>query len=140
MALASCTSTQTASNLEYPLNNIYSSIEKVMTMGIQKTSYNHREFESRPFVVKQDPTVKKQVYHDRGIATVVVLGDGRPYNVEVTVEIQRGKISASKTDLATEYSHDHYDKILAKKLLDKILAVLDRRQHDDNIIDDFRPF
>jgi hypothetical protein len=135
-----CSSTQTASHLEYPLNSIYSALDNVMKMGIQRSSENRRELTYRPFITKQDPEVKKAGFHDRGVATVLILGDGRPYTLEVSVDIERGKIADKKIKTPIEYSHDHYDKDLAKKLLGKILDLLDRRQRDNNIIDDFKAF
>lgn len=136
--LEACASVS-ASTLDYSLANIYTAIEHTLSMGIQKNSENHREFYSRPFLVTQEPDSKKEGYHDRGVAKVLVLGDSRPYTVEVEVSVERGTKGGGKKQ-EVEYSHDHYDKKLAKKILDGIMRRLDRRQHDENIIDDFKPF
>ncbi len=130
-----CSTMQSSEPTNYALTSIFSAIEKAMSMGIQGYSQNHREFYSRPFLVKQDEKVMKSGLRERGIAKVVVLGESRPYTIETQVVVERNRAGD-----ASDYSKDRYDHRLAKKLLTSILSILDKREHNKNAIDDFRPF
>src|SRR5476649_2870195 len=93
--LEACASVS-ASTLDYSLANIYTAVEHTLSMGIQKNSENHREFYSRPFLVMQESESKKEGYHDRGVARVLVLGYERPYTIEAEVSIERTATSGGK--------------------------------------------
>ena len=103
-SLAAC-STISSGDLDYSLSNIFSSVESALSMGIQHSSENHREFFSNPFLVKQDPEITKEGYRERGVARVLVLGDSRPYTIDVEVSIEQAKVKDSKKP--GEYAHDH---------------------------------
>lgn len=125
----------------YPLTSLFSAVEKGMSMGIQRHSPNHREFYSRPFLVKQSSEAINLGLHERGLAKVIVLGDGRPYTIECEVSIQRATVKKDKKDLTDEdYEHSRYDKRLAKDLILNIISILDKRERNKNVVDDFKPF
>ena len=138
LLFGACSSTQTAGSLNYPLTTIFSAIEKEMSMGVQTYSENHREFYSRPFIVIQADDAKEGGYRERGRAKVVVLGDSRPYNLEVEVSIERAPKDEEKVDHA--YRFRRYDKELAKRLLNRIVWRVEKRVRDNNLIDDFKSF
>jgi hypothetical protein len=52
---------------------VSSAVEKALSMGIERYSENHREFYSRPFLVKQSPEIMSSGLRERGRAKVVVL-------------------------------------------------------------------
>jgi hypothetical protein len=120
------------------LNAINSAVESALSMGIRGYSENHREVYSKPFQIVQSPEISKRGYHDRGIAKVLILGDQRPYTIEVHVAIERGK-KTSDGD-AVNYKLVRYDQELGQKLLSSILDSLHKRNQDKNLIDDFKSF
>ncbi len=125
--------------MDHSLSNIYAAIEKAMSMGIQKYSENKRVIYSRPFVVNQNDQARKSGYRERGIAKVWVLGDIRPYSIETEVTIERAKVTVQNIGKEL-YEPVRSDRELARKLLNSILAQLNKRENNRNIIDDFRPF
>ena len=144
LALAGCSTTQSNNHVDHPLTAIYSVVTAEMSMGIQRYSENHRIFYSRPFMVnhRQDPTKPKTKprFRERGIAEVSILGDERPYTIEVEVRIERAELRPGVPENKLEYSHQRYDKGLANKLLTNIINHLDKNEAKQNVIDDFRPF
>lgn len=73
----------------------------------------------------------------RYTAKVYVLGDRRPYTIEV--EVARERRDAGSGDFTT-YTRDGFDERLAKILSAQIKGNLSKRPEDLNIIDDFRVF
>jgi hypothetical protein len=139
LSLLACSSAQKATEVNHSLNAINAAIEKELSMGIQGTSENRREYYSKPFLVKQSDEAQLDGLRERGLAKVYVLGDRRPYTVEVEVSIERAKVPKNGNEKDLEYSFLRYDKGLAKKLLRNILNTLERAENK-NFIDDFRPF
>jgi hypothetical protein len=107
-------------------------------MGIQGYSENRREITSRPFIVSQNGKSKKAGLHERGRATVTILGEARPYTIETKVAIERSEEPGDPNE--TGYKTIRYDQGLATKLLRNILSTLDKNNRDKNVIDDFRSF
>ncbi|MBK9293735.1 MAG: hypothetical protein IPM57_04705 [Oligoflexia bacterium] len=142
LMLIGCSSANVASGPQnYAFTSVVSAVEKAMSMGIQKTSPNHREFYSRPFLVKQSKFALNEGLHERGLAKVVILGESRPYTLDVEVSIQRAKVKKDKAEIQNhEYSHQRYDKRLANDLILKIISILDKRERNKNVVDDFRSF
>jgi hypothetical protein len=137
--LGACSAAEKVSDVNQPLTAINAAIEKELSMGIQGTSENRREFYSKPFLVKQSDEAQLDGFRERGLAKVYVLGDRRPYIIEVEVYIERAKVPKKGSEKDLEYSFYRHDKGLAKKLLRNILNTLERRENK-NFIDDFRPF
>lgn len=126
---------------EYSLTSVFGAVEQAMTMGIQNQSENKRVFVSRPFLVKQSEEVTKLGKRERGIATVTVLGDRRPYTIDVVVSIEVGPDVKGKNPVdGSKFKHARYDKRLGNLLLRSIMDTLESRERDRNVIDDFKPF
>jgi hypothetical protein len=138
--LTGCSTTPSAPTGDYSLVAINSAIETAMSMGIKGYSPNHREFYSRPFVVPQPKEAKAEGFHERGVAKIVILGAERPYTIESEVRIERAYTPVGEDPAKVRYELERYDKRLGKKLLDEVFRLLERRERDRNIIDDFRPF
>ena len=71
----------------------------------------------------------------RSYAQVYILGDRRPYVIEVYVNKQR-RVSAQ----SSEYVDEGSDQEIAKVVYQRIQFQLSKRREDLNIIDDFRIF
>jgi len=140
LSLVACSSPQkiTTKPLNEPLNAITAAINGAMSMGIQSLSENHRTAFSRPFLVKQSDEAMKKGFRERGRAKVTILGDERPYTLEVEVVIERGKVIKGQTD--ANYTFERYDKRLANRLLKDIFNGLHQALRERNVIDDFQPF
>ena len=138
---AGCSRGMVSETANYPITSLYTAVERAMSMGVLNYSENHRTLKSRPFLIKQDDDAKKQGLHERGFAEVTILGEQRPYTIEVVVTVERAKRKGPKAELMNDdYEYERHDQRLAKKLLNSILTILDKRERDKNIIDDFRPF
>jgi hypothetical protein len=134
--LQGCSSgTLSSEPLNSPLNEIYAAVEASLTMGIQSYSENRREITTRPFIVNQSSEAKKHGQRERGRAKVTILGNERPYTVEVVVTIE-----VAEKGSENEYTTSRYDKGLANTLLRNILATIQKYGRDKNVIDDFRSF
>lgn len=72
---------------------------------------------------------------DRAKATIIILGSRRPYQLQISVVVERRR-KGSKT----KYEVVGEDRALAKKVRDRIKVVLANRPADLNVIDDFRAF
>lgn len=124
------------SNLNYPLAHLQKVSASTVPIGLRKTSSNRREFLSEFFVYHegrfQDPGSLKKNFPVRYYAHIFVLGDRRPYNVDVIVYKQE-KSGASYQNAGT-------DRKYAKMIVDRIKMNLDQGPSRLNVIDDFRAF
>jgi hypothetical protein len=95
-------------------------------------SENQRTFYSRYFSRNGDPKFDPERAKERLYAKVVVLGDRRPYDleVEVMVEERAGK----------GYQEVGTDALEAKKLGKDLRSRLNQGRNERNAIDDFRAF
>ena len=95
---------------------------------------NGRTFTSGYFSLKDFETDGTEL-QDRAFARVVILGEGRPYKLEVTVFREHREKGSS------HYAREKLpDKKLSKMLVEKLKTALADRREDRNIIDDFRTF
>jgi hypothetical protein len=140
IGLMGCSSpnSQSVDDINYSLVDVNSSIEDVLSMGIQNISENHREIYSKPFIVAQSDEARALNLRERGKAKVSVLGAQRPYKIEVEVRIERSE-PRPKTKTEAIYKFNRFDDRLAKKLLTEIMSKL-KSTRDKNLIDDFKPF
>lgn len=95
-------------------------------------SENQRTFYSRYFSRNPDPKFDPEKSRERLYAKVVVLGDRRPYDleVEVYVEERAGRV----------YKDNGTDETEAYKLGKDIRNRLNQGRNERNAIDDFRAF
>lgn len=98
----------------------------------RKISENQRTLYSRYFSRKVDPKFDPEKSSERLYATITILGDRRPYEVQVEVisEIRDGGT----------YVGQGVDEIETNKLGRGIRTRLNQGREDRNIIDDFRAF
>lgn len=98
----------------------------------RKVSENQRTLYSRYFSRKNDPKFDPEKSAERLYAKIAILGDRRPYDVEVQVIIE------AKDE--KNYVDEGPDEIETNKLGRDIKIRLNQSREDRNVIDDFRAF
>jgi hypothetical protein len=123
----------TSDNLDYSLLDIQKAIGGVVPVGIQQQE-SERVFDSKyfrlPYSKKIEPVRKDD--QARGAAQFRVLGDRRPYNVEV-------RVITEEKDSKGEWSDNGQDQGLARVLAVQIQDYLAKHK-EKNLIDHFRAF
>ena len=104
-----------------------------MPLGLRKTSPNGREFYSNYFVVDGRKFKSADKSPIRRYAHILVLGDRRPYNLQILVHVEKGPQGQGFREVGT-------DQRLAKVIRNRVVQQLNKRREDMNIIDDFRVF
>ena len=123
-------------SLDLPVGQLQKMVVDSLPTGLRMTSPNGREFFSRYYVLDGLKYKAASDALDRFSAQVMVLGDRRPYDLEISVireqRVQRGG--------GYDYRVVGHDKDQAKILAEKIHDRLTKRREDLNIIDDFKVF
>jgi hypothetical protein len=125
-------------DLEQPLQFLQRLAVGTLPLGLQSSSSNGREFTSKYFA----PGPGRGVYRaaseapTRYYAHISVLGDSRPYAIEVYVTREERVLKGNDFT----YEVVGHDQRLAKELVDHLQMQLTKRREDLNIIDDFRAF
>lgn len=122
----------TIKELDKPLIDIQRMIARTLPGGLSHASSNGREMYSRPFIIEKGLYKPVGEVADRYVGVVTVLGDRRPYILEIVV--------AHENRQGGEYKIVGYDIGMARQLERRIKQVLAKRREDLNIIDDFRVF
>lgn len=145
LLLSGC-STVKLNELDYSLLDIQKGITKTAPKGILKVSANQRTFTSRYFDPDSFEASRETEKGGRERATVeaIILGDRRPYDVEIVVLIEEDSNDAAVTK-DDDFIEGHWirvgtDKGLAKYFRDRLANYLVRVERNKNLIDDFRPF
>lgn len=132
LGLSSCTHLPPAEkiqNLDRPLLELQKAAANTLPAGLKSVSENNREFFSHPFQFGGKAYELAKPGDSRYLqAHVIVLGDSRPYTVEIRVyQVVNNQRVGS-------------DNKLEKRLKNEILADLAKRRENRNVIDTFRPF
>lgn len=125
----------TMSDVDRPLAELQKIAAKCVPLGLRTTSPNGREFYSNYFQAHDRKFKSADKQPERRYAQITILGDRRPYKVEVTVLVER-----TDTSSLTGYSAVATDLGLADVVKNRVLQQLNKRREDLNIIDDFRVF
>lgn len=130
-----CTTTGslTIDNLQVSIGDLQKLVTSQLPLGLRQQSQNGREFSSEYFVVKQGDYVQAVSSARRNYAKISILGDRRPYNLEIIV-------FAEERDGSGQYRVVKYDEGMARVISRRIEQALHKRREDRNIIDDFRVF
>lgn len=132
--LVSCaTRSVSIDELDMSLVELYKIAIEALPLGKRSESINGREFYSVYFTVQKGEYEEARGAATRSYARISVLGDRRPYNIEVAVIVERKNSGG-------EYTQSGYDTSLARVISRRIQNVLYKRRDDRNIIDDFRVF
>lgn len=117
-----------------PLADLQKIAAKSLPLGLRKTSENDRELFSHYFETRDRKFRPAQKSEERRFAHIFILGDRRPYQIDVVVQIERReKDSPTYVEAGT-------DAKLAKVIRQRIVQHLSKRREDLNFIDDFRVF
>ena len=123
--------------VDVPLSELRTTIVALLPMGLAGGSSNGRELTSKYFVPGPANTYKPGGdATQRYVAKIILLGDHRPYDVEVLVVGERRQLTGS----VFRYVAYGADQRLTKQLVDRIQRELAKRRDDRNVIDDFRVY
>jgi hypothetical protein len=123
-------------NVDWPLQELSSLVAFELPTGLRTTSENGREFYSKYFVLDGPKYKPASDAVERYTATVIVLGDSRPYDLEIFVTKEKRVLEQTGFD----YAEIGHNTMLARELEYKLRQELSKRREDRNIIDDFRVF
>ena len=124
------------SEVDASLTDLRASVTAVLPDGLRLMSSNGRELVSRHFVMVNDRPQPAADALDRYFAQVTILGDRRPYDLEILVSHERRVLR----DDRFVYVIVDYSTRLARDLETKIRQELTKRREERNVIDDFRVF
>lgn len=114
------------------LNLIRTTIQNMMAPRPRNISQNLREYTSQFFSRKDEANFDPQTSNERAYAVFVILGDRRPYHVDISVFVERRQ--------GSRYIKVGTDRKLAQELLVELRTRLHQSQEDRNLIDGFRAF
>lgn len=98
----------------------------------RKENENHRVFLSEYFPRNPDPNFKANKAKERLFGRFTVLGDRRPYDIQVEV------VAEVKTP--DGYEEQGVDESLSQELANQLKKELLKSREGRNVIDDFKPF
>lgn len=127
-----CSSSAVLEDSNQSINEIRQQI-KSLVGSFRSVSRNQRELVSGYFARKTDDAdFDPEQSSERLWAKFVILGDRRPYDIEIRV------IKEKKTN--GKYQQVGLDRGLSQKLVEELKAKLSESLENRNIIDDFRAF
>lgn len=135
LVVSGCTTPGTAviENQDRSIQDLSAIVIAALPVGKASVSQNGRTFTSVYFASKGGEFVEGNEAPVRAKAIIVILGDRRPYNIEVTV------IQEKKTNTAS-YNRIENSDGLARVVIRRIQKALHERRDNRNVIDDFRVF
>lgn len=141
VVLSGCITTQNKEalrieNVDKRLQFIQEVVVSILPLGQRAISPNAREFLSKYFVPKKAEYAEADTAPRRWFAHIFVLGDRRPYNIEILVKRERRVVERG----TLSYAPEGLDLRIASDLKKKLQEELTKRREDTNIIDDFKVF
>ena len=125
-------------NLDLPIHELQKAVEINLPTGRRQVSSNGREYLSDFFIVSKNGKIQPAgLAADRFYAHVFILGDRRPYTLQIAVVRER---KTGGDSYNVKYEKYATDERIAKVIAKRIQATLSKRRDDRNIIDDFRVF
>jgi len=143
LALSACSTARVVDDLNFAIADIQKAVGETLPGGIVGMSSNHRELTSAVFAVRRPSgnlapfnslVFAKDKPEFRYKAKVLILGDRRPYTVEVGVEQERLDVKTGT------YSPAGDSAAMSDRLAYEIRKYLVQRSEKKNVIDDFRAF
>lgn len=114
------------------VEGIIKAFDKV-TLGVRGKSANGREIVSRYMSPKADNMEAASTKKSRGYARLLILGDRRPYDLQLQFVLEEDRGGGDYEALDTDDERSH-------KLLKKVLDALATRPDNKDFIDDFKAF
>lgn len=121
-------------NLDIPLQILQKQVVATLPLGLRTNSVNGREFYSKYYIPSKKGNMAAANSRNRYSAHFIILGDRRPYNIEISV------IKEERDDDNSGYYETGHEERLAKELETSLRTRLTKRREELNIIDDFRAF
>jgi len=139
--LIACSTGSKITGFEYPLVSIKAAVEKHLPGPLAVKSQNGRVYQTSafrlPLYYQTRAYNKKGPPVERAYAKILILGDKRPYTLQVKIEIEElVGMHKGKPEYVICCRHKKYEQDLLKK----IKAELVKRKDNQDFIDDFRPF
>jgi hypothetical protein len=118
------------------LTDLRAAASNSLPVGQRSISQNGRELLSKMFIIDKDRYKPAADSSLRYYAQFKILGDRRPYDIEILVFTEKRVLRGNQF----VYAMVGHDRTLAKELEQKFRLELTKRREDRNIIDDFRVF
>jgi hypothetical protein len=131
LIMAGCVTGHVIKESTYPIDDIRNAILAISGPP-RSVSSNKREFVSSYFSRKKDPSFDPQKAKERLYAKFTILGDRRPYDIQVQVFIEER--------VEGEYEEAGIDDALSEQIGMELKRELTKRPETRNVIDDFRAF
>ena len=122
--------------VDWPVTEIRAVAFAQMPLGEGSVSTNGRELTSKYFITSGDRFKDGEEAVDRYLARFTILGDRRPYDVEVLVIHERRVLRGNEF----VYAPIGHDARLTRLLEERLRKELTKRREDRNVIDDFRVY
>jgi len=122
--------------VDWPLTDLQSLVAYELPTGMRTTSANGREMYSKYFVLDGNKYKAAGEALNRYFAGVTVLGDHRPYDIEIYVTREK----RIRQGAGYTYVEAGHDMMLARELEHKLKVELAKRRDGHNVVDDFRVF
>ncbi len=112
-------------------------ITKALPIKINFASKDSREYKSVPFVRYGKKIKEAGSELQRAFAEIYIRGAERPYTIEVVVVVEEAQ---SPLAIQKDFRTVGYDERIAKIILARLKAHLNKRRDDSNLVDDFKVF
>lgn len=116
---------------------IRKSIVKAIPVKINYANKDSREYRSVPFVRYGTKIKEATTELERAYALIYIRGNKRPYTVEVVVAVEEAEAPKS---IQKGFKVIGYDERIAKIILARLKADLNKGREDSNLVDDFKIF
>jgi hypothetical protein len=133
--LTSCSTPRggvTTEELMRPISVLHRAVNSVMNGGIKSRSVNSRTYLSQFHAVGMDLNAGYKKKKERGQLEITILGDRRPYNINIIYRIE--------SLVGSKFVFSRYDKSLASQYLSKLNEYLASRPEERDVIDGFKPY
>lgn len=119
------------------LVEIRDGIVMALPVKVNFASKDSREYKSVPFVRYGKKIKEASNELQRAYAEIFVRGAERPYTIEVVVAVEEAQ---SPQAIQKDFRVIGYDERIAKIILARLKAHLNKRREDSNLVDDFKVF
>lgn len=119
------------------VGEIREAIQKAVPVKMKYANKDSREYKSVPFV-RYGRKIKVATSElQRAYALIYIRGNKRPYTLEVVVPVEEAE---SPLAIQKSFKIIGYDERIAKIILARLKALLNKRREDSNLVDDFKIF
>lgn len=116
---------------------IREAITKAVPVKMKYANKDSREYRSVPFV-RYGKKIKEATSElQRAYVLIYIRGNKRPYTLEVVVPVEEAE---SPLAIQKDFRIIGYDERIAKIILARLKAQLNKRREDSNLVDDFKIF